>query len=152
MMPASGGVAGAAAAATCAPICAPICAPADAGKAGGVAAAAEPLAGAPLALEGESLPSAAASRDAGELATGESLSPFPPSTDVGVVRGTKERPFPGGCPAWGAAAAAGAAAALPFKSAASSGGTKGVAVVPVIASAVGCVAGSVPSRAAPPPT
>lgn len=149
MIPDIGGVAGAAAAAATGT---PTCAPGDAGAGGCVVAAAEPPAGAPLAPNGEPPLSAAAGRGAGEPATGESLSPSPPSTDVGVVRGTADRPFPGGCPACGAAAAAGAAAALPFKSAASSGGTKGVAVVPVIASAVGCVAGSVPSRAAPPPT
>lgn len=144
IMPDSGGVAGAAAAAG-APAGAP---PADAAAAAGVAATAEPpTAAAPLAPggNGASPPSAAAGRDAAEPATGESVSPSPPRTDVGVVRGTAERPFPGGCPAWAAGpvpVAGAVAAALPFKSAASSGGTNGVAVVPVIASAVGCVAAS----------
>lgn len=141
MMPDSGGVGGAAAAVG-APAGAP---PADAAAADGVAAAAEPpTAAAPLA-PGASPPPGVAGRDAAALATGESVSPSPPRTDVGVVRGTAEKPFPGGCPAWAAGpvpVAGAVAAALPFKSAASSGGTNGVAVVPVIASTVGCVAGS----------
>ena len=102
----------------------------DVGAAGAAALAepppAEPLAPAPAPAE--SSPSAAGG-ETGEAATGESLRPSPPRTDVGVVSGTAGILFPGGRPDLRAAPLP--VGAVPFSNDASRGGTTGV--VPVIA-------------------
>jgi len=99
--------------------------------AAGAAALAEPHPAEPLApvpAPAAPLPSAAGG-ETGEAATGESLRPSPPRTDVGVVSGTAGILFPGGRPDFRAAPLP--VGAVPFSNDASRGGTTGV--VPVIA-------------------